>query len=41
MRQVVKRNGKLENFNEGKIINVIKKALVASNIEIPDNDKYI
>lgn len=25
MRQVVKRNGKLENFNEGKIINVIKK----------------
>ena len=40
MRQVVKRNGKLENFNEGKIINVIKKALKASNIEIPDNDKY-
>ena len=40
MRQVVKRNGKLENFNEGKIINVIKKALEASNIEIPDNDKY-
>lgn len=40
MRQVVKRNGKLENFNEGKIINVIKKALEASSIEIPDNDKY-
>ena len=40
MRQVVKRNGKLEKFDEEKIINVIKKALEASNVEIPNNDKY-